>query len=101
MITFEQARQIALAKIGASWQPDECGEYTVAGYGFEDDLAWCLVDGPARLVLEQDYRCCPVGRGSTLVDKETGEITSLGYLEDPDRFDAMARVGTHPPEYDA
>lgn len=98
MITFEQARQIALETIGPTWVTGECGEYVVAAYGYEDDHAWCLVDGGRRLVIDGDYSCQPIGRGSTLVDKESGEVSSLNYLEDPGRFDAMTEVGQHPPE---
>jgi hypothetical protein len=98
MITFERARQIALDTFGPTWAADECGEYVVAEYGYEDDRAWCLVDGGSRLVVGGDYSCQLIGRGSTLVDKETGEVSSLSYLEDPERFDAMAEVGHHPKE---
>ena len=98
MITFERARQIALDTIGPTWVTDECGEYVVADYGFQDDRSWCLVDGGRRLVIDGDYSCQLVGRGSTLVDKNTGEVSSLNYLEDPERFDAMTEVGHHPPE---
>lgn len=97
MITFERARQIALESIGPTWVTDECSEYVVAGYGFQDDRAWCLVDGGSRLVFDGDCSCQLIGRGSTLVDKRTGEVTSLNYLEDPERFDAMIQVGQHPP----
>lgn len=98
MITFEQARQIALARVGPTWEPDECGEYTVAGYGFEDAAAWVLIDGGRRLVIEGDESCLLIGRGSTFVDKETGEVFSLTYLEDRERFDALEPVGQHPPD---
>lgn len=98
MITFEQARQIALARIGPTWGEDECGQYTVADYGYEDATAWVLVDGGARLVTDGDENCLLIGRGSTFVDKETGEVFSLAYLEDPDRFGALTPVGQHPPE---
>lgn len=98
MITFERARQIALDTIGPTWVADECGDYVVADYGFQDDRAWCLVDGGRRLIIDGDYSCQLVGRGSTLVDKESGEVFSLNYLEDPDRFNAMTEVGQHPPE---
>ncbi len=100
MISFEQARQIALNTIGPIWVPDGCGDYVVAEYGYEDDFSWCLVDGPRRLIIDGDSECLPVGRGSTFVDKESGEVFSLTYLEDPGRFDAMTTVGQHPPETD-
>ena len=98
MITFERARQIALDTIGPTWGTDECGEYVVADYGFQDDRAWCLVDGGRRLVIDGDYSFQLIGRGSTLVDKETGEVSFLNYLEDPERFNAMIEVGHHPPD---
>jgi hypothetical protein len=98
VVTFEQARQIAFDTIGPTWVADECGDYVVGTYGFEDDRDWCLVDGGRRLVIDGDYSCQLIGRGSTLVDKETGEVTSMNYLEDPDRFDAMIEVGRHPPD---
>lgn len=98
MITLGRARQIAVDTIGPTWVPDDCGEYVVADYGFEDDRAWCLVDGGRRLVIDGDYSCQLIGRGSTLVDKKTGEVSSLNHLEDPERFNAMIEVGHHPPE---
>ena len=98
MITFEHARQIALDTLGRTWASDECGEYVVADYGFEDERAWCLVDGGRRLVIDGGYSCQLMGRGSTLVDKETGEVSSMNYLEDPERLNAMIKVGHHPPE---
>lgn len=100
MITFEQARRIALDQVGPTWEQDECGEYTVADYGYEDAAAWVLVDGGRRLVVNGDESCLLIGRGSTCVDKETGEVFSLNYLEAPDRFDAMKPVGQHPPDPD-
>lgn len=100
MITFEQARQIALARIGPTWGDDECGEYTVADYGFEDATAWVLVDGGRRLVIDGDDNCLLIGRGSTFVDKRTGKVFSRTYLEDRERFDALTPVGQHPPEPD-
>jgi hypothetical protein len=100
MITFEQARQIALSAIGPTWTTDDCGPYTVAAYGYEDAEAWCLVDGPARLVLDGDFGCESVGRGSTFVDKCTGAVFFLTYLEDPERFDALNRVGQDRPTDD-
>lgn len=54
------------------------------------------MDGGSKLVIDGDYSCEPVGRGSTFVDKRTGEVFFLTYLEDPDRFDAMTPVGQHP-----
>jgi hypothetical protein len=96
MISFEQARAIAYKVLGSTWEVGNCGAYTVAGYGYEDDTAWLLIDGGSRLVIDQDYSCDPVGRGSTFVDKRTGEIFSLTYWEAPDRFDAMTPVGQHP-----
>ena len=66
--------------------------------GFEDERAWCLVDGGRRLVIDDVYSCQLTGRSSTLVAKKTGEVSSLNYLEDPERFNAMTEVGHHPPE---
>jgi hypothetical protein len=100
MISFLQARQIALARVGPTWEQGGCGEYVVAAYGYEDATAWCLVDGGRRLVIDGDYGCEPVGRGCTFVDKESGEVFFLTYLEDPARFDAMTMVGQHPPASD-
>lgn len=98
MITFEQARQIALARVGPTWAQGDCGEYVVADYGYEDETAWRLVDGSRRLVIDGDYNCEPIGRGSTFVDKITGKVFFRTYLEDMDRFYAMTPVGQHPPD---
>lgn len=98
MLSFDQARKIAYEELAPTWEVGECGEYTVADYGYEDETAWLLIDGGSRLVIDGDYSCQLIGRGSTLVDKRTGEIFSLTYLEDPDRFDAMRPVGQHPDE---
>ncbi|MET3206279.1 UNVERIFIED_ORG: hypothetical protein ABIB21_003098 [Arthrobacter sp. UYEF13] len=96
MISFEQARAIAHERLAPDWEEGDCGKYTVADYGFEDATVWLLIDGGSRLVIDGDYSCDPIGRGSTLVDKTTGEIYSVTYLEAPDRFDAMTPVGHHP-----
>lgn len=98
MISFEETRQIAIDRVGPTWEPGDCGEYTVAPYGYEDATAWLLVDGGRRLVIDGDFDCEPVGRGCTFVDKRTGEVFFLTYLEDQDGFDAMTRVGQHPPD---
>lgn len=95
MISFEQARAIAYGTVGPTWEVGDCGEYTVVEYGYEDDAAWRLVDGGSRIVIEEDYDCNPVGRGCTFVDKQTGAVFFLTYLEAPDRFDAMTPVGRH------
>jgi hypothetical protein len=97
-ISFEQARAIAYERLAPAWEAGDCGEYTVADYGFEDETTWLLIDSGSRLVIDADYGCDLVGRGSTLVDKRTGEIYSVTYLEAPDRFDAMTPVGHHPAE---
>lgn len=68
----------------------------VANYGWEDETAWLLVDGGSKLVIDGDYSCEPVGRGSTFVDKRTGEAFFLTYLEAAHRIDAMTPVGWHP-----
>lgn len=98
MISFEQARRIALDQVGPTWEPDDCGEYTVAGYGYEDATAWRLVDGSRRDVIDGDDGCLLVGQGCTFVDKETGAVFFLNYLDDSDRFDAMTPVRQHPPD---
>lgn len=100
MITFEQARQIALDQIGPTWEKDDCGEYVVANYGYEDEVAWRMVDGGRRLVIDGDDDCLLIGRGCTFVDKESGELFFLTYLEDQDRIDAMTTVGPCPPDSD-
>lgn len=97
MITFEQARQIALGRLGLTWAADECGDYTVADYGYEDDDAWMLVAGGRRYIVDGDLECVLVGKPYTLVDKRTGELSFPAYLDDTDRFDAMTPVGNHPP----
>jgi hypothetical protein len=96
MLSFEEARAIAYEALAATWEIGNCGEYTVAKYGYEDDTAWLLIDGGSRLIIDGDYSCDPVGRGSTFVDKRTGEIYFLTYLEASDRIDAMTPVGPHP-----
>jgi hypothetical protein len=96
MISFGQARSIAYERLAPDWEAGDCGEYTVADYGFEDETAWLLIDGGSRLVIDEDYGCEPVGRGNTLVDKTTGEIYTVTYVEAPARFDAMTPVGRHP-----
>lgn len=83
MISFEQARRIALDQAGPTWDPDDCGEYTVAGYGYEDATAWRLVDGSRRYFIDGDDGCLLVGQGCTFVDKETGAVFFLNYLDDP------------------
>jgi hypothetical protein len=98
MLSFEQARAGAYEALAPTWEVGECGEYTVADYGYEDEAAWLLIDGGSRLVIDGDYSCELIGRGSTFVDKRTGEIFFLTYLEAPDRFDAMTPVGQHPDE---
>jgi hypothetical protein len=96
MLSFEEARAIAYEALAAAWEVGDCGGYTVAEYGYEDDTAWLLLDGGSKLVVDGDYLCEPVGGGSTFVDKRTGEIFFLTYLEAPDRIDAMTPVGRHP-----
>ncbi|MFF2244299.1 hypothetical protein ACFVTM_08990 [Arthrobacter sp. NPDC058130] len=98
MISFEQAKATAYETLAPTWEKGNCGDYTIADYGFEDETAWLLIDGGSKLVIDGDYSCEPVGRGSTFVDKTTGEIFFLTYLEAPDRFDAMTPVGVHPDE---
>jgi hypothetical protein len=98
MLSFEQAKAIAYDALAPTWVAGECGEYTVADYGYEDETAWLLIDGGSKLVIDGDDSCQLIGRGSTFVDKTTGEVFFLTYLEDPDRFDAMTPVGQHPDE---
>lgn len=97
MINFEQARQIALHRLGPRWAADECVEYSVADYGYEDDAAWMLIDGGRRYVVDGDPDCVLVGKPCTLMIKQTGEISFPSYLEVLERFDAMTPVGNHPP----
>lgn len=97
MITFERARQVALHRLGPSWDADECGEYMVADYGYEDDDAWMLIDGGRRYIVDGDPNCALIGKPCTVIDKQTGKISFPSYLEDAERFDAMTPVGKHPP----
>lgn len=97
MITFQRGRQIALGRLGLTWAADECGEYTVVDYGYEDDDAWMLADSGHRYIVDDDPDCVLVGKPFTLVDKRTGELSFPAYLDDMERFDAMTLVGTHPP----
>ncbi|MDQ1053076.1 hypothetical protein QE394_001004 [Arthrobacter sp. SORGH_AS 212] len=63
MLSIEQAKKIAYGALTPTWEAGECGDDTVADYGYEDETAWLLIDGGSRLVINRDGSCQLIGRG--------------------------------------
>lgn len=74
MVTFEEARQIAVDTRPA-------GTVTARSYGYEDDDNWLII-------LDGDHT---IGAAAPLVNKTTGEVGGLYFPANADKFFTMRR----------
>jgi hypothetical protein len=97
MITFEQAREIALKANAPLWRDlGNRGEYMVADYGYENADAWLIVDGARELIEGGDYAFDVLDKPITMISKAAGELFRVQYLEAADVIQAMTPVGDVP-----
>lgn len=95
--TFEQAREIAAARNAPAWRDlGNRGEYMVAPYGYENADAWLIVDGAREYLVDGDDSFEVMDKPLTLVMKDSGELFTMQYLENPELIDAMTPVGDAP-----
>lgn len=93
-VTFDQARQLADDLLRPSWRPDD-GTFAVGPYGWEDGTHWHVVYGAAEAATDSNYVL--MDAPALLVDKSTGAVEQLSYIDNLDRLAAMRPVGDHPP----
>lgn len=91
MVTFEQARAIALAAIGPDWRPEN-GTLIVSAEGFEDEHYWQVIAGPSEWLNDRDMDFELFDVPALLVHKETGRLTRLSMIENLDRLGKMTAV---------
>jgi len=73
------------------WDKRE-GEFYVASKGFEDAQWWLVQYGPAAWLRDGNRQWVPMDQPMFLVNKESGKVKEVVYLEDPDTIDAMQPV---------
>lgn len=89
-ITFDDARAIVSALVGATW--DGPGTFEVAAWGAGDDEAWHV---PAGAREPEHVRMDDL---VYLVDRTTGRMTRHHYLDVAERLSRMTPVGERPPD---
>ena len=68
------------------------GEFYVSTKGYEDAQWWLVQYGPAAWLRDGDRSRVPMDQPVFLVNKESGKVKEVVYLEDPDTIDAMQPV---------
>ena len=97
MITFEEARERATASLAPSWN---LGTFMVAEYGFEDADDFLLITGAREAILGDELAFIEFSGLVTIVNKETGDVDRLIYLDDLERYEAMTSCGRVSAELD-
>lgn len=82
----------ARIELAAEWSKRVGGPLYVHDVGYEDD-EWFLVQyGSRKYWVDKDPNFLIADPMLLLVNKESGKIERMAYLDDPDRIDAMREV---------
>ena len=69
------------------------GHYAAAADGAQNATYWLVEVGDARYIIDGDPDYVLHDAPEVLVDKATGEVTTLAYRDDPGLFATMTPVG--------
>jgi hypothetical protein len=94
VVTFADARLIAVEHMEQHHPLDGGGLYAAGAEGAEDARYWLVEVGDSRYVVDGDPDYVLGGGPEVLVDKVTGEVTTLAYRDRPEMFAAMTAVPT-------
>ena len=87
VLSFDDARAVVHAALAPTW-PADLGTFVVSPEGYEDDQSY-LVDAGAQEAMDGDLDFTIMDAPMLLVDKRTGELSELSFLENQDRHDVL------------
>ncbi|ALY09852.1 hypothetical protein SEA_JAYCOOKIE_6 [Arthrobacter phage JayCookie] len=100
-ITFEEARAAVRAQNHPIWEDNDTpGEYMVAGYGWENDESYLLVEGAREYLEDGDNEYVIQDAPAVFVDKETGTVVLAEFLAVFEVIASMTPVPGHEPPTD-
>lgn len=92
-LTFEEAQAIVRELREPMW--DAPGTYTVAGYGWEDETSFLVVEGALEYLEHNHHEFVVMDAPAIFVDKVTGVVLEADFLAVMDRVQAMTPVPGH------
>lgn len=93
VITFAGARTLATAHMEWYHPLANGGHYAAAADGAQNATHWLVEVGDSRHIIDGDPDYVLSDAPEVLVDRATGEVTTLGYRDDPGMFATMTPVG--------
>jgi hypothetical protein len=94
-LTFDQARVLAVRHMELQHPLDHHRHYGAAANGWQNTTHWHVRVDEARFIHTGDQQYMLVGTPEVLVDKATGEVTTVAYLSAPALFAAMTTAHEH------
>ena len=98
MLTFQQAREAVALHIVPRWPGLEAGRPFVADWGSQDETHWEVIAGAKEYLVDGDQSFVMMDLPVFLVDKRTGDVEEVPFLEALGRLERMEPVGS-PPEH--
>lgn len=95
-LDFDRARRLGLAHVAPTWTPEIDGELYVAPYGAEDDTHFRVIVGAREALVDGNFLFERMDAPVLLVDKVTGEVLELTFLDNLERLGAMKLLGHWP-----
>jgi hypothetical protein len=94
-LTFDQARSLAVRHMEAHHPLAHHAHYAAAAHGWQNATHWHVRVDEARYIHTGDQQYMLVGTPEVLVDKTTGEVTTLALLSAPTLFADMTTADEH------
>lgn len=91
MITFDDARAIALAKVEPTWRNGTCYADT---NGLEDSSSFVVRIDAEEWIIDEDVRYMTLDAPLVEIDKKTRAVKVGTYLDDPARYDRMTKISS-------
>ena len=95
-LTFDQARVLAVRHMEVHHPLAHGAHYAAAANGWHNPTHWHVRVDEARYLQTGDQQYMLVGTPEVLVDKATGEVTTLALLSAPALFSAMTTARERP-----
>jgi hypothetical protein len=95
-LTFAQARVLAVRHMEVHRPLAHGAHYAAAANGWHNATHWHVRVDEARYLQTGDQQYMLIGTPEVLVDKTTGEVTTLALLSAPALFSAMTSAREHP-----
>jgi hypothetical protein len=95
-LTFDQARVLAVRHMEVHHPLDHGAHYAAAADGWQNTTHWHVRVDEARYLHTGDQQYMLVGTPEVLVDKASGEVTTMALLSAPALFADMTAADEHP-----